>query len=278
MPSMALRDVQVEQNVTSPNAPDYLKKRKEEGKKQRRIHDGVFNIVTNSKRAASHSATTHLEVSRHSQGRSDKPAKMNVQRVGVRALQQVSRPNAFTQTVPRLMLASLQTRSVPRISPPPSTNSLQINNQSSPVSTEKVTPTEAQSLLASQRLHRPVAPHLSAYDYKQTWFSSSVWTRITGGGFTAALYVFSISYLAAPLTGWHLETASLAAAAGGLPLAVKGGLKFLLAWPFTFHLFNGTRHLVWDLAKGFNKPTIHAGNWGIWGASLVSALGITYFL
>ncbi|KAI1751582.1 succinate dehydrogenase cytochrome b subunit [Xylaria castorea] len=182
---------------------------------------------------------------------------MNVQRVGVRALQQASRPNAFTQTVPRLMLASLQTR---------------------PVSTEKVTPSEAQTLLASQRRQRPVAPHLSAYDYKQTWFSASVWTRITGGGFTAALYVFSISYLAAPLTGWHLESASLAAAAAGLPLAVKGGLKFLLTWPFMFHLFNGVRHLVWDFAAGFAKPVIHAGNWGIWGASLVSALGLTYFL
>ncbi|KAI0445115.1 succinate dehydrogenase cytochrome b subunit [Xylaria telfairii] len=178
---------------------------------------------------------------------------MNVQRVGVRALQQVSRPNAL----PRIMLASLQAR---------------------PLTTEKVTPDQAQTLLASQRLHRPVAPHLGIYDFQQTWFSSSVWTRITGGGFTAALYVFSISYLAAPLTGWHLESATLATAAAGLPIAFKGGLKFLLTWPFMFHLFNGSRHLIWDLAKGFNKPVVHAGNWGIWGASLVSALGIAFFV
>ncbi|KAI0403721.1 succinate dehydrogenase cytochrome b subunit [Xylaria palmicola] len=182
---------------------------------------------------------------------------MNVQRVGVRALQQVARPNAFSRTVPRLMLASLQTR---------------------PVSTEKVTPSDEQKILASQRLQRPVSPHLAIYDFKQTWFSSSVWTRITGGGFTTALYLFSISYLAAPLTGWHLESASLAAAAASLPVAVKAGLKLLVSWPFMFHLFNGTRHLVWDLAKGFNKPVIHAGNMGIWGASLVAALGITCFL
>ncbi|KAI8947898.1 succinate dehydrogenase cytochrome b subunit [Xylaria longipes] len=182
---------------------------------------------------------------------------MNVQRVGVRALQQVSRPNAFSQAVPRLMLASLQTR---------------------PVSTEKVTPDEAQTLLASQRRQRPVSPHLSAYDFKQTWFSPSIWERITGGGFTAALYVLSISYLAAPLTGWHLESTSLVAAAAGLPPAVMGGLKFLVTWPFMYHLLNGTRHLVWDLAKGFKKPVIHAGNLGVVGASLVSALGLAYFL
>ncbi|KAI3316995.1 succinate dehydrogenase cytochrome b subunit [Xylariaceae sp. AK1471] len=182
---------------------------------------------------------------------------MNVQRVGVRALQQVARPNAFSQNIPRLMLASLQSRAV---------------------STTKVTPAEEQTLLAQQRQKRPVAPHLAVYDFKQTWFSSSVWTRITGGGFTAALYVFSISYLAAPLTGWHLESATLASAAASLPLAVKGGLKFLVTWPFMFHLFNGMRHLVWDLAKGFSKSAIHTGNWAIWGGSLVSALGITYFL
>ncbi|KAI0468065.1 succinate dehydrogenase cytochrome b subunit [Xylaria cf. heliscus] len=182
---------------------------------------------------------------------------MNVHRVGVRALQQVSRPNGLTQTVPRIMLASLQTR---------------------PVSTEKVTPDQAQTLLASQRRLRPVAPHLSIYDFNQTWFAASVWTRITGGGFTAALYLFSLSYLAAPLTGWHLESSTLAAAAASLPPLVKGGLKFFVTWPFVFHLYNGSRHLVWDLAKGFNRPVIHAGNWGIWGASLVSALGLTLFL
>lgn len=150
--------------------------------------------------------------------------------------------------------------------------------QARPASTTPLTPPEAQSLLASQRLHRPVSPHLSAYDFQQTWFSASVWTRITGGGFSGALYVFSISYLAAPLTGWHLESASLASAAAALPFAAHAGLKFLVAWPFLFHLFNGTRHLVWDLALGFRKATIKTTSWAIWGASLVSALGITFFL
>ncbi|KAF2969159.1 hypothetical protein GQX73_g4403 [Xylaria multiplex] len=182
---------------------------------------------------------------------------MNAQRIGVRALQQVVRPNAFSQNIPRLMLASLQTRGA---------------------ATVKVTPSEAQTILASQRLQRPVSPHLSAYDFKQTWFSASVWTRITGGGMTTALYVFSISYLAAPLTGWHLESATLATAAASLPFAAKAGLKLLVTWPFMFHLFNGTRHLVWDLAKGYKRPVIHAGNIAVWSGSLLSALGIACFL
>lgn len=171
------------------------------------------------------------------------------------------------------MLASLQARYAS-----PSQTYKQNLTLPSPASTTPLTPPEAQTLLATQRLARPVSPHLSAYDYKQTWFSASVWTRITGGGFTAALYLFSLSYLAAPLTGWHLESASLVAAAAALPVAVKAGAKLLVAWPFMFHLFNGSRHIVWDFAKGFGKPVIHAGNWGIWGASLVSALGITLFV
>ncbi|KAI1360878.1 succinate dehydrogenase cytochrome b subunit [Xylaria arbuscula] len=182
---------------------------------------------------------------------------MNVQRVGVRALQQVARPNVFAQNAPRLMLGALQTRTA--------------------LTTTKTTPEEAQALLASQRLRRPVSPHLSAYDYKQTWFSSSVWTRITGGGMTAALYVFSIGYLAAPLTGWHLESATLASAAASLPLAAKGALKATMAWPFVFHLMNSSRHLVWDLAKGYTRPVIHAGNMIVWGGSFVIAGGIAYF-
>ncbi|KAI1809253.1 succinate dehydrogenase cytochrome b subunit [Poronia punctata] len=182
---------------------------------------------------------------------------MNAQRVGLRALRQVARPNALSQNASRLMLTSMQSRGA---------------------STTKVTPEEEQALLASQRAKRPVSPHLTAYDFKQTWFSTSVWTRITGGALTTSLYLFSISYLAAPLTGWHLESASLVAAATTLPIAAKAGIKLLASWPFVFHLFNGTRHLVWDLAKGYNKPVIHAGNMAVWAGSFVTALGITYFL
>ncbi|KAI0141575.1 succinate dehydrogenase cytochrome b subunit [Xylariaceae sp. FL1272] len=183
---------------------------------------------------------------------------MNVQRVGVRALQQAARPNAFAQNLPRFMLATMQTRR--------------------PASTTKLTESEAQSVLASQRRARPVSPHLQIYDYSQTWFSSSVWTRITGAMFTGGLYGYSLSYLVAPLFGWHIESASLAAAAASMPAAAAGGLKFLLAWPFMFHLYNGTRHLVFDLGKGYSKPVIKKGGWAIWISSLVSAVGIAAFL
>lgn len=147
-----------------------------------------------------------------------------------------------------------------------------------PVTTSKVTESDAQSLLAAQRKQRPVSPHLGIYDYSQTWFVGSVWTRITGGAFSGGLYVFATAYLVAPLLGWHLESASLAAAFGALPIAAKGGLKFLLAWPFAFHSINGIRHLVWDTGVGFAKGGLISTGWALWGASLATALGLAFWL
>ncbi|KAI1505805.1 hypothetical protein F5X99DRAFT_367738 [Biscogniauxia marginata] len=181
-------------------------------------------------------------------------------RVGARALRQVAaKPNTFfSHNVPRLALINLQTRGA--------------------ATTQKLSETDAQSLLASQRKNRPVSPHLTAYDYNQTWLGSSIWTRITGSIFSGSLYLFAAAYVVAPLTGWHLESASLAEAAAAAPYAVKSGLKFLVAWPFAFHLFNGTRHLVWDFAVGFNRKVIKQGSWVIWTGSLVTALGLAFLL
>ncbi|KAI1253688.1 hypothetical protein MGN70_004080 [Eutypa lata] len=187
---------------------------------------------------------------------------MLTQRVGLRAVRQVATKNNafFSHNLPRLALA---TNAV----------SHQIRGAAT---TQKLTETDAQSLLASQRRARPVSPHITTYDYSQIWLGASIWTRFTGMMMTGGLYVYSLAYLAAPLTGWHLESATLAASAAALPVAVKVVGKFLVAWPVLFHSFQGTRHLVWDLTIGYKKSTIHKTGWAVWGASLVSALAVTF--
>ncbi|KAH9989417.1 hypothetical protein F4779DRAFT_264835 [Xylariaceae sp. FL0662B] len=190
---------------------------------------------------------------------------MITQRIGLRALRQAPRQsNAFfSHNLPRLAVAA-------------NVASLQVRGAAT--TTQKLTSTDAQSLLASQRLRRPISPHLTVYDYAQTWLGSSIWTRITGGMFAGGLYAFSAAYLFAPLLGWHLESAVLAEAFAGLPLVVKSAAKFLVAWPFLFHAVNGCRHLfAYDLAKGFGKTFIARGSWFIWGTSLVGALGLALF-
>ncbi|KAK4220933.1 succinate dehydrogenase cytochrome B subunit, mitochondrial [Podospora fimiseda] len=144
--------------------------------------------------------------------------------------------------------------------------------------TQKISAAEARSILDKQRLQRPVSPHLDIYDKQQTWFGGSIWQRFTGSGLSGGLYAFGLAYLAAPALGWHLESASLVAAFGALPVAAKVSLKFLAAWPFTFHALNGVRHLAMDLGYGFNRQTIVKSGWYIWGASLVGGLGLVFFL
>lgn len=123
-----------------------------------------------------------------------------------------------------------------------------------------------------------MSPHLEIYDWRQTWFGSSIWTRITGGLFSGGLYAYAAAYLVAPLCGWHLESAVLASTMAGLPVAAKASLKFLVAWPFMYHSFNGVRHLVWDWALGFKKSQIYQTSWAVWGLSLGAAAGAVFLL
>jgi succinate dehydrogenase (ubiquinone) cytochrome b560 subunit len=83
-----------------------------------------------------------------------------------------------------------------------------------------------------------------------------------------------LAYLAAPALGWHIESASIAAAFGALPVIMKVGLKSIFALPFTYHSFNGLRHLSWDFGLGFKNQTVKQTGWIAVGVSVVTALGL----
>ncbi|KAH7318157.1 hypothetical protein B0I35DRAFT_431447 [Stachybotrys elegans] len=150
--------------------------------------------------------------------------------------------------------------------------------QSRRVATTKITPTEGSEILANQRLNRPISPHLGAYKLDQTYFSASAWNRITGCILSGSAYAYFAGYLVAPLLGWHWESASLAAGFAALPFAAQAGLKTFFAFPFAYHFFQGTRHIVYDLGLGYAKQTIKSGEKLIWGLSAVSALGLAFGL
>ena len=126
------------------------------------------------------------------------------------------------------------------------------------------------SILAKQRLNRPVSPNIGIYRAQITWYMSG-FNRITGSILSGAFYVFGFGYLVAPLFGWHIESPALAAAVGSLPIVAKVALKFGVAFPFTFHSFNGLRHLVWDSGRGFANQTVIRSGWFVVGLSTVSA-------
>merc|ERR1712000_349728 len=132
-----------------------------------------------------------------------------------------------------------------------------------------------------QRDPRQAAPHpprLGIYKMNQTWLGSSAWTRITGCALSGVAYLYFGSYLVAPLFGWHLESASLAAAFAGMPFIVNGGIKFLLGFPFAMHFFNGVKHLVLDTGRGFAKASVVRVETAAWTFGILGGLFLAFGL
>ena len=95
---------------------------------------------------------------------------------------------------------------------------------------------------------RPLSPHLGVYKFAYT-MATSIAHRASG-------IVLSVGLLA--LAGW-LIAAATGPEAYAIAVALLGGVfgQLLLAgWlvAFSYHLFNGLRHLNWDLGRGLEKP------------------------
>jgi succinate dehydrogenase (ubiquinone) cytochrome b560 subunit len=136
---------------------------------------------------------------------------------------------------------------------------------------QSVSDSEAsQQILAKQRLNRPVSPHLGIYKPQITWYGSAL-NRVTGVALSGAFYVFGLSYLVAPAFGWHVESASLAASFAAWPAALAIGAKLIASFPFTYHSFNGLRHLMWDMGKGISNKQVQVTGWTVVGLSVVTS-------
>lgn len=58
---------------------------------------------------------------------------------------------------------------------------------------------------------------------------------------------------------------------GGLSPISKFALKFAVALPFSFHSFNGVRHLIWDTGSMLTNQQVARSGWTVVGASVVAA-------
>lgn len=94
---------------------------------------------------------------------------------------------------------------------------------------------------------------------------------------SGGIYVFSAAYLVAPLFGWHLESAAIAATVGAWSVPVKVAVKMGVALPFTFHCWNGVRHLVWDTGRELSNRSVVVTGWTVVGLSVVSS-GVLAFI
>lgn len=146
-----------------------------------------------------------------------------------------------------------------------------------PLQITRHTPESSNQILIEQRKKRPISPHLEIYK-RQITSVLSILHRLTGVPLSAGFYVAGIAYLAAPAFGWHIDSASIAAAFGAWPIALKVLAKFTVALPFTYHCFNGVRHLVWDLGKTITNRNVIRTGWTVVGLSVPSALYLALFV
>jgi succinate dehydrogenase (ubiquinone) cytochrome b560 subunit len=71
-----------------------------------------------------------------------------------------------------------------------------------------------------------------------------------------------------PRDGIHLDSGTIAAAFESLQFAIKTAVKFGLSMPFTYHVFNGVKHLVWDTGRLLRKKYSAQASWMVLGCSL----------
>lgn len=58
---------------------------------------------------------------------------------------------------------------------------------------------------------------------------------------------------------------------GSLGPVTKGLIKFGVALPFTYHSWNGVRHLVWDSGRQFGNRQVQVEGWAVVGLSVATS-------
>lgn len=113
---------------------------------------------------------------------------------------------------------------------------------------------------------RPTSPHLLIYRW-QIGNTLSILHRLTG--LALAFGLLALCYWLVSLAGGEQSYAAAATVFAG-----PAGLLGLVGWTFAFfyHLFNGVRHLFWDVGRGFERTQRHASGWFAVLGAVVSTL------
>ncbi|CAO1618074.1 unnamed protein product [Sympodiomycopsis kandeliae] len=141
--------------------------------------------------------------------------------------------------------------------------------------TVKLSPAENLKMLNEQRSVRPSSPHFTIYQPQLTWYGS-IFNRITGVGLSVGLYAYAAAYLAAPLAGYPelLTSGTVVSAVASLPFWAKVTLKAPLALAFSYHTFNGIRHLLWDRLMFLSVKGCYQSGYAVIGATVLSTIGL----
>jgi succinate dehydrogenase / fumarate reductase, cytochrome b subunit len=114
---------------------------------------------------------------------------------------------------------------------------------------------------------RPLSPHISIYRPQITSILS-ILHRITGVALYAGMGLLIVFLV---VVGYAPEKFVLLHSY----LATFVGRLLLFGWTMSlyFHLFNGIRHLFWDIGKGFDIPSVNKSGWAVIIFTLLATLG-----
>jgi len=97
-------------------------------------------------------------------------------------------------------------------------------------------------------IERPLSPHLSVYRMWRYTLLTSITNRATGLVLSVGL-ILLVYWLVAIASG----AASYSAARVVLSLPVLKAVYVILLAVFSYHLFAGIRHLIWDTGHGIER-------------------------
>ncbi|KAJ1024960.1 hypothetical protein NDA18_004246 [Ustilago nuda] len=145
--------------------------------------------------------------------------------------------------------------------------------------TTKLSQQENLDLLNEQRAKRPSSPHFTIYQPQITWYLSII-NRITGTGLSVLMYAYFSAYVGYPLFSGSsvnaLSTTSLVDFVSTLPVWFKTAVKLPLALAFTFHSFNGLRHLAWDWGYALTLKGVYSTAYVVMGVTAISTLALLF--
>ena len=95
---------------------------------------------------------------------------------------------------------------------------------------------------------RPLSPHLSVYRMYRYTLLTSITNRATGIVLSAGLIllVYWLVAIASGASAYHHARAVLS-------LGVLKAIYVILLATFSYHLFAGVRHLIWDTGAGLER-------------------------
>ncbi|KAJ3594459.1 hypothetical protein NHX12_003766 [Muraenolepis orangiensis] len=123
----------------------------------------------------------------------------------------------------------------------------------------------------NDKLNRPMSPHITVYNWSVPMLMS-ITHRGTGVGLSGAISACALAALVLPGSFPHYLDLIHSLSVGP---ALIGLAKFGLAFPVSYHTFNGVRHLFWDMGKGFKIPHVYGSGYIVITLSVLASLALT---